>query len=354
MNEPKGQIILYQTEDQQTRVQVRLDGETVWLSQRQMAELFQITVPTVNHHIKSVYDEGELTTEATIRRYLIVQTEAAREVTREIEFYNLDVIISVGYRVKSQRGTQFRIWATQRLREYIVKGFVMDDERLKDGQGPDYFDELIERIRDIRASERRFYQKITDIYARCSIDYDATAPVTQQFFATVQNKLHWAIHGHTAAETIAERADANKPNMGLTSWKGERVRKSDVGVAKNYLMQDELAALNRIVTMYLDYAEDQARQRKAMHMADWIKKLDGFLAFNDRNILTHAGKISSELAEQQALKEFEKYEATQRQLEATSPSSDFDKSIEAMDLKRLSSRPKRKKSSDSGPADSPQ
>jgi hypothetical protein len=339
MNEPDGEIILFQTEDKKTRLQVRLEGETVWLSQAQMAELFQTTVANVNIHIHNIYDEGELQREATIKDYLIVQQEGSRHVSRTIEFYNLDVIISVGYRVKSTRGTQFRIWATQRLREYLVKGFVMDDERLKEGRGPDYFDELLKRIRDIRASERRFYQKITDIYAT-SIDYDKNAQITKDFFATVQNKLHWAIHGHTAAEIIAKRADATKSNMGLTTWKGSKVRKTDVTVAKNYLSEEEMSALNRIVTMYLDYAEDQAQQRKPMHMADWTKKLDGFLAFNEKNILSHSGKISAALAEEKALLEFDKFEARGRKLEAAEPFSDFDKAVE--ELKKLP-RPKKSK-----------
>jgi len=343
MNDPKGEIILFQSDDKLARIHVRLEGETVWLNQRQLAELFQKSVPTINEHIANVYDEGELQPEATIRKFRIVQDEAGRQVTREIDFYNLDVIISVGYRVKSVRGTQFRIWATQRLREYLIKGFVMDDERLKAGSGADYFDELLERIRGIRASERRFYQKITDIYAT-SIDYQSKGEITESFFATVQNKLHWAIHGHTAAEIIAQRAKADQPNMGLTTWTGAKPRKADVMVAKNYLTPDELSALNRIVTMYLDYAEEQARQRKPMYMADWVKKLDGFLAFNEKNILSHAGKITKKLADELAFTEFEKYESTQRKLEASTPTSDFDKVVE--DLKHFP-KPKRKRSKDS-------
>ena len=340
MSDSGGEIILYQTEDQLSRISVRLEGQTVWLNQRQLAELFQKSVPTINEHIANVYDERELSREATIRKFRIVQDEAGRQVTREIEFYNLDVIISVGYRVKSVRGTQFRIWATQRLREFLVKGFVMDDERLKDGRGPDYFDELLERIRGIRASERRFYQKITDIYAT-SIDYDKNATLTQEFFATVQNKLHWAIHGRTAAEIITDRASADKPNMGLTTWKGAKIRNSDVTVAKNYLTSEEMSALNRIVTMYLDYAEEQASRRKPMHMSDWITKLDGFLAFNEKNILANAGEISAVLAKEHALQEFSKYEATQRRIEAEQPTSDFDKAVE--ELQRLPKPKKRKR-----------
>ena len=336
MSDPGGEIILYQTEDKLSRISVRLEGETVWLSQLHMAELFQTTVANINIHIHNIFDEGELRSDSVIKEYLITAADGKNYRTKH---YNLDVIISVGYRVKSVRGTQFRIWATQRLREFLVKGFVMDDERLKDGRGHDYFDELLERIRGIRASERRFYQKITDIYAT-SIDYDKNAALTQEFFATVQNKLHWAIHGRTAAEIITERAKADKPNMGLTTWKGAKIRKSDVTVAKNYLNSEELSALNRIVTMYLDYAEEQARQRKTMHMSDWIKKLDGFLAFNEKNILAKAGKVSAALAEEHALQEFGKYEAQQRRSEAEVPTSDFDKAVE--ELKRLP-KPKKKK-----------
>jgi hypothetical protein len=260
-----------------------------------------------------------------------------RQVSRMVDHYNLDAIIGVGYRVRSARGTAFRQWATARLSEFLVKGFTLDDKRIKDGRtlGDQYFDELLERIRDIRASERLFYQKITDIYAT-SIDYDSRAKITQTFYATVQNKLHWAIHGRTAAEIIRERADASKPHMGLTTWKNAPrgpIRKADVTVAKNYLTEEEIRELNRIITMYLDYAEDQARRRRPMHMANWVKKLDVFLEFNERNILTHAGKISQELAQEHAEREFGKYEAKRRRLEATTPTSDFDKAVEKM--KRL-------------------
>ena len=249
--ETPSDILIYQSEDGQTRVDVRLIDETVWLTQKWMAELFQKNVRTISEHIKNIFEEGELQPEATIRKFRIVQNEGNRDVERLIDFYNLDVIISVGYRVRSHRGTQFRIWATQRLKEYLIKGFMMDDERLKNPGRFDYFDELLERIRDIRASERRFYQKITDIYAT-SIDYDTNSEITRNFFASVQNKMHWAIHGHTAAELIAERADADKPNMGLTAWKGSVVRKGDVGVAKNYLTEQELSDLNLIVNQYLE------------------------------------------------------------------------------------------------------
>ncbi len=335
--EPVPGLVMYQSPDGTARFQVRLDQETLWLTQRQLADLFQKSAPTINEHISNVFSEGELSPEATIRKYRIVQIEGDRQVERLVDHYSLDVVIAVGYRVRSTRGTQFRQWATATLREYLVKGFALDDHRLKNAKhfGTDYFDELLERIRAIRASERRFYQKITDIYAT-SVDYDTNAALTQEFYATVQNKLHWAIHGHTAAEIIKERADANKPNMGLTTWKnapGGAIRKGDVGVAKNYLSKDELDALNRIVTMYLDYAEDQARNKRTMHMAEWVKKLDGFLQFNERNILTHAGKVSADMAKEHAEREFAKHEAQVRLREATEPTSDFDKTVEQ--IKRL-------------------
>lgn len=326
------EFLLYQTEDGQTRVQVRVLDETVWLTQLQMAELFQTTKQNISLHIRNVYAEGELETGATVKEYLTVQQEGNRAVERQIAYYNLDVIISVGYRVRSHRGTQFRQWATKQLRELIVKGFVLDDERLKEGRslGQDYFDELLERIRDIRASERRFYQKICDIYST-SVDYEASHPLTQEFFKTVQNKLHWAIHGHTAAEIIAERADGTKPNMGLTTWKNApkgRIRKADTEVAKNYLTEEEISNLNLIVDQYLSFAEFQARQRKTMTMADWKTKLDAFLTLNDRDILTHAGTISADDAKELAIREFEKYEAQRRRLEVETPTSDFDKFVE--------------------------
>jgi hypothetical protein len=287
-------------------------------------------VPTINEHIKNIYEEGELEPEATIRNFRIVQKEGDRDVERSVDHYNLDMILAVGYRVRSHRGTQFRRWATERLREYLVKGFVMDDERLKEGRGlgADYFEELLERIRDIRASEKRFYRKITDIYS-LSVDYDANAEVTQAFFATVQNKLHWAIHGHTAAELIRERADADKPNMGLTTWKGAKVRKRDVGVAKNYLTKDELRGLNRIVTMYLDYAEDQAERRHPMTMEEWREKLDAFLQFNQREVLQDAGTVSAEVARTLAETVYEKYRTARLTREAQEP-DDFDRTVKQL------------------------
>ncbi len=316
MNEEMN-ILMYQTEDGDTKIDVRLEGGTVWMSQKAIAELYQKGINTINEHIKNIYEEGELESDATIRKNRIVQNEGGREVAREVSHYNLEMIIAIGYRVRSHRGTQFRRWATERLNEYMVKGFTMDDERLKEMRtfGQDYFDELLQRIRDIRASEKRFYRKITDIYAT-AVDYDPRSEQAQDFFAAVQNKLHFAIHGHTAAELIADRADADKRNMGLTTWKGDKIRKSDITVAKNYLTEQELGSLNRIVTMYLDYAEDQAERRSPMHMKDWEDKLDAFLKFNDREILNDAGKVSQEVAEKLASKQYEKFKIQRLSQEA--------------------------------------
>ena len=341
---PEGQLLIYH--DGALNVQVRIDGQTVWLTQRGMAELYQVTTKTINEHLVNIYIEYELNPAATIRKFRIVQIEGERQVSRIVEHYNLDAILAVGYRVRSARGTAFRQWATARLSELLVKGFTLDDERIKAGRtlGNEYFDELLERIRDIRSSERVFYQKITDIYAT-SIDYDPKAEITKTFYATVQNKLHWAIHGHTASEIVLRRANASKPNMGLTTWKNApegRIRKTDVVVAKNYLTQEELQELNRIVSMYLDYAEDQARRKKPMHMADWTKKLDAFLEFNERNILENAGNISHQLAEEHARAEFDKYDAERRRLEAESPQSDFDMMVEETKKLEKSSPPPRK------------
>jgi hypothetical protein len=308
-----GELLIYQTEDGQTRIQVRVEHETVWLTQKQMTELFQTTKQNISLHIQNVFEEGELQAAATVKEYLTVQTEGDRQVERLVEHYNLDVIISVGYRVKSLRGTQFRIWATQRLREYIVKGFTMDDERLKQAGGGNYFDELLDRIRDIRSSERVFWQKVLDIYAT-SIDYDKSADTSKLFFQTVQNKMHWAIVGQTAAEIVHARASAAKPQMGLTSWAGDKPRKGDVSIAKNYLNEEEIKALNLIVSAYLDFAELQAVTRKPMYMADWIRKLDDFIRISDREILTHAGKISHETAKLKAEAEYETFRAAQAAL----------------------------------------
>jgi hypothetical protein len=306
---PGGQFLVYQTEDGKLKLDVRFEGETVWLTQQHMAELFQTTQQNISLHLHNIYEEGELDRGATHKEILSVRREGARSVKRTVDFYNLDAIISVGYRIKSAIATRFRIWATQRLREYIVKGFVLDDERLKNPDQPfDYFEELTRRIQDIRTSERRFYQKITDIYAT-SIDYDPTQEISVEFFKTVQNKVHWAITGQTAAEIVHGRVDAAKPNLGLTNWRGEVVRKQDVAIAKNYLTETELAALNNLAEQYLIFAEGQAMRRIPMHMAEWIEKLDGFLKLNDRDILTHAGRISHEMAQAKAELEYDKYKS---------------------------------------------
>jgi hypothetical protein len=334
---PKGQFLVYQTDDGHLKIDVRLDGETAWLTQAHMAELFQTTVPNVSMHLRNVYAEGELQAAATVKEFLTVRQEGNRQVSRSVEYYNLDAIISVGYRVKSAVATRFRIWATQKLREFIVKGFVLDDERLKNPDQPfDYFEELLRRIQDIRTSERRFYQKITDIYAT-SIDYDPTQLESIGFFQTVQNKMHWAITGQTAAEIIHARADSNKPHMGLTNWRGAKVRKQDVTIAKNYLNEQELAALNNLVEQYLVFAEGQAMRRVPMHMSDWIAKLNAFLTLNERAILDHAGKISHEMARELAEAEYEIFHRKQIQ-ESDQAGGDFDKAIQ-----QLPPPPKRKK-----------
>jgi len=334
------EFILYQTEEGTTQVQVRLFEGTVWLTQRHICDLYQKAIQTINEHIKNIFEDRELDPAATIRKFRIVQFEGDRRVERLVDFYNLDMIIAIGYRVRSHRGTQFRQWATTRLKEYMIKGFVLDDRRLREGGGigEDYFDELLERIRDIRASERRFYQKITDIYAT-SIDYDSRHSITQEFFATVQNKMHWAIHGHTAAELILDRADASQPHMGLTTWRhgpSGRIQRNDASIAKNYLTHEEISTLNLIVNQYLDFAELQARQRKPMKMVDWVTKLDGFLRLNDREILSSAGHVSAELAKQHSEAEFEKYEEARRIREASTPTSDFDRMVD--EVKALPAR----------------
>jgi len=325
---PKSELILYQTEDNRTRIEVRLENETVWLTLNQLVELFQRDKSVISKHIKNIFEEGELRSEATVAKYATVQTEGARTVSRDLEFYNLDVIIAVGYRVKSHRGTQFRQWATQRLREYIVKGFTLDDERLKEGgTRNEYFDELLQRIREIRLSERNFYRKICDIY-RTSVDYDPAVEMTRRFFQTVQNKVHWAVHGHTAAEVIHQRANAAKPNMGLTSWQRAKVRKPDVAIAKNYLNADELKKLSLIVTQYLDFAELQALERRPLTMRDWLAKLDAFLRAGDREILEDAGGISAEEAKRKAEFEFDKFEVRRRQLEDAGAEAGFAQEVE--------------------------
>ena len=318
-------ILLYSTANGSVKVEVLYEDETFWLSQKRMAELFNVEIPTINYHLKEIFKSEELEENSVIRKILITAADGKNYNT---QFYNLDAVIAVGYRVNTVQATKFRIWATKTLKEFIIKGFVLDDERLKQGKrfGQDYFTELLERIREIRASERRFYQKLTDIFAECSLDYDPKSELTQAFYKTVQNKLEWAITGKTAAELIAERANAEKPNMGLATWKKApdgKIVKTDVVIAKNYLIEKEIKELNRIVTMYLDYAENQAERQKALYMKDWVEKLDAFLKFNDYDILTDTGKVSAEVAKALALKEFEKFRIVQDQIFE----SDFDKEI---------------------------
>jgi len=326
---PPGQVLIYR--DGTTHLQVRLEGLSVWLTQAGMAELYQTTPQNITLHLQSIYDDGELEEPATCKEHLQVRQEGGRSVRRRLRHYNLDAILAVGYRVRSPRGVAFRQWATARLSELLVKGFTLDDERIKAGRtlGADYFDELLVRVREIRASERLFYQKITDIYAT-SIDYDANADMTREFFQIVQNKMHWAAHGHTAAEIVRQRADATQPRMGLTSWKNAPdgpLRKTDVGIAKNYLTQPEIEALNLIVSAYLDFAELQARGHRPMHMADWIAKLDDFLRLSDREILSHAGSISHDVAQEYAHAQYAIHEEQRRRLEAEQPTSDFDQAV---------------------------
>ncbi|MGL4594710.1 MAG: virulence RhuM family protein [Thermoguttaceae bacterium] len=342
---PEGQILLFS--EGEANINVRVEGETVWLTQAAMAELYQTTPQNITLHIKGIYEEDEQDEATTCKEYLQVQKEGNRPVRRFLKHYSLEMILAVGYRVRSPRGTLFRRWATLRLEELLRKGFTMDDERIKEGRtaGTHYFDELLERIRDIRSSEKLFYQKIMDIYAT-SIDYDSCSEITKEFFATVQNKLHWAIHGHTAAELIYERVSSQKTNLGLTTWKNGpkgTIRKTDVTIAKNYLTEDELQELNRVVSMYLDYAEDQARRHIPMQMTNWIEALHEFLKFTRRNILTHAGKISHQQMERKAHQEFTEFDKT-RLLEADNTPSDFDRFIEETQKreKRLPSPKKRK------------
>ena len=342
MNEPpsKSQLLIYQSEDGRIRLDVRFEGETVWLTQQLMAELFVCSKQNIGQHLKSIFEEGELAEDSVVKKFF---TTAADGKNYQTNFYNLDAIISVGYRVKSAVATQFRIWATQRLREYIVKGFVLDDERLKNPDVPfDYFEELLRRIQDIRTSERRFYQKITDIYAT-SLDYDPTTDTSITFFKTVQNKMHWAITGQTAAEIIASRADSTKPQMGLTNWRGAKVRKEDVAIAKNYLGEDELAALNNLAEQYLVFATGQAMRRVPMRMADWSSKLDSFLTINDREILTHAGRISHELALAHAEQHYDAFHR-QRLAEAAAQPDDFDRAVKNLPEPKAKSKKKKRKS----------
>ena len=302
----KGQFLLYQTPDGDSQIEVKLQNDTVWLSLDQMAELFQRNKSTISRHIKNVLEDGELQEEATIANFATVQNEGTRKVERAIAYYNLDMIISVGYRVHSYRGVQFRIWATKVLKEYIVKGFAMNDDLLKRAGGGNYFDELLARIRDIRSSEKVFYRKVLEIYA-LSIDYDPRVEMTQKFFKTIQNKMHYSVHGHTAAEIIYERADAEKDFMGLTTWSGAMPTKPEAEIAKNYLTHEEIKSLNRIVSLYLDFAEMQAEEHRPMYMKDWINILDDFLRISRKDILTHAGKISAKLAKEKADQEYDKF-----------------------------------------------
>ena len=302
----KGQFLLYQTPDGDSQIEVKLQDDTVWLSIDQMAELFQRNKSTISRHIKNVLEDGELQEEATIANFATVQNEGTRKVERVIAYYNLDMIISVGYRVHSYRGVQFRIWATKVLKEYIVKGFAMNDDLLKRAGGGNYFDELLARIRDIRSSEKVFYRKVLEIYA-LSIDYDPRVEMTQKFFKTVQNKMHYSVHGHTAAEIIYERANAEKDFMGLTTWSGAMPSKPEAEIAKNYLTHEEVKSLNRIVSLYLDFAEMQAEEHRPMYMKDWINILDDFLRISRKDILTHAGKISAKLAKEKADQEYDKF-----------------------------------------------
>lgn len=310
-----GEIVLYTTEDGLASVQLRAIDGSAWLSQRDIAELFQVTPQAITQHIQAIYGEAELTEAATCNDYLQVRTEGAREVTRTVRHYNLDMILAIGYRVRSPRGTQFRRWATTVLAEYLVKGFAMDDAKLKDAPQWDYFDEWLERIRDIRASEKRFYQKVTDLYTT-AVDYDPSSDAAKAFFAKVQNKMLFAVTGKTAAEIIVSRSDASVTNMGLTSWNGGRVRKADVSVGKNYLSEDELSELNRVVTMYLDFAEDQARRRQVVTMTEWSDKLDAFLQFNGRDLLTNAGGIQAAVAKRLAETRYDEFDARRRRSEA--------------------------------------
>jgi hypothetical protein len=311
-----GKILIYQNEKGDTKLDVYFEGDTIWLSQKSLAELYQVRIPTINEHVKTIYADGELDENSTIRNFLIVQNEGNRQIERTIKHYNFQMILAIGYRVRSNVGMHFRNWASSVLMDYSKKGFAMNDERLKNPQafGVDYFDELLDRIKDIRASEKRFYQKIAEIY-KTSIDYDAKLESTKHFFQTVQNKMHYSVHGHTVAELIAERADATKPNMGLTSFKGAKVRKGDIDIAKNYLTKEEIESLNRIVVMYLDYADDQAKQHIPMHMADWEAKLNAFLQFTNRQVLENAGKVSAVVAKELAVKQYDLFD-TNRKLQS--------------------------------------
>jgi hypothetical protein len=339
--EPRGagEVVLYATEDGQAQVFLRAEGGTVWLSQAELAALFQTTKQNISLHIRNVLAEGELLAGATVKDHLTVQTEGKRQVRRSVQFYSLDMILAVGYRVKSPRGTQFRQWATAHLREYLVKGFVLDDERMKDPQGWDYFDELLQRIRDIRTSEKRFYQKVRDLFA-LSVDYKDDADAAGLFFAEVQNKMLYAVTQRTAAEIIVQRADASQPNMALTAWKADRVRKTDVVVAKNYLDAKEIEELNRIASMFLDYAEDRAQQRKDLRMNDWRDYVNRFVAFNERPLLQGAGKVSRERMEQVAYERYATFDAQRRKTDALKADDDDIRLLEQIERDASKRRPK--------------
>lgn len=327
-----GELILYTTEDGRASIQLRAEGSTVWLTQAEIASLFQTTPQNITLHIKAICAEGELSLESTCKELLQVRSEGDRQVQRQFKCYNLNMILAIGYRVRSHRGTQFRQWATLHLQEYLVKGFILDDARLKDPKGGDYFDELLERIREIRASEKRFYQKIRDIYST-ALDYDPKSDLAQLFFKKVQNKMLWATTKQTAAELISRRANPKSPNMGLTSWKGSRMRQQDVTIAKNYLTEAEISELNRIVTMYLDYAEDQAKRRKTMTMRDWEEKLDTFLSFNERDILKHSGTVSAQVAEQIALDRYDQFNNLRLKSERAIADSEDQLTLENLQIK---------------------
>lgn len=327
------EIVIYQTESGDTSIEVRLENEDVWLTQAQMGILYQTTKQNISFHLKNIYKENELSEDLTVKDYLTVQQEGNRSIQRPIKYYSLDAIISVGYRVDSHRGTQFRIWATKRLKEYLVKGFILDDERLKSGNQPNYFQELLDRIRDIRSTEKIFYEKVKEIYTT-SIDYDSKAQTTLDFFASVQNKLHWAVHKHTAAELIYKRANANKPNMGLTTWKAGKVKKADVTIAKNYLSEIELKELNLLVEQYLAFAETQALLKRPMYMKDWATRLHDILTINQKEIKMDAGRIKKKIADEMAEKEYEKFDVKRKAIEDAESLKLLESQVKQMNKKR--------------------
>lgn len=337
--EASGEFIVYQTDDGKFQAQLRPIDGTIWMTQSDISELFDKSVKTISEHIQNIYADGECTSGATFRKFRKVQSEGGREVERSIDAYSLELILAVGFRVRSARAAQFRRWANTTLQEYLIKGFAIDDRRLKNPMGVDYFDELLERIRDIRASEKRFYQKVKDVFATASVDYDPASQIAREFFATVQNKVTYAVTGQTAAELICARADASKDNMGLTTWEGSRVRKADVKVAKNYLTQTEVTELNRLSTMFLDFAEDRAARRKEMTMADWVKYTDQFLQFNERDLLRGAGNVSRIEGELHAANEYQRYDTARKELERVAAEAEHLKELAAIEAeaRRMSS-----------------